>query len=173
MNEFNIGDRVVVNVGYDWFFRTGNVGTIVKVYKDIGGCIVEFDPGQPGVDYRYGVTSVGSWCVSLQHIEHIPESQENTPWYETEEGKEWLSKQCSVEEQFELEKQKMVHKIGDRYVNGDEEYILAQPTNHKVCLIDLTSGNRWDDPVKVVDLFAITEDEWNQICGGDEFVLVE
>lgn len=170
MNEFKdnhlkVGDRVIVMDESRDFYRPGPAGIIIRIYHD-GGCIVKLDPGQIEKRYCY---------VARKFLARI---EENVNWYETEEGKEWLSNQNGIEEQFVQEKQKRVPKmpkIGDRYVNGEEglEYILAAPTYDEVCLINLTSGDRWDDPVKVVDPFAITEDEWCQICAGDEFVLVE
>lgn len=174
MNEFKIGDRVITTDSDYGFFEAGNVGTIVA-FRDDGDYIVEFNPGQPGVDYDNGITSNGSWYVFPQNLEHIQESRENTPWYETEEGKEWLSKQSSIEEQFVQEKQKRMPKRGERYTynGGVSKYILTTPVHDKACLIELTTGNRWTDPVGVDDPFAITEDEWNRICSGDEFTLVE
>lgn len=174
MDKFKIGDRVVVTDNGYGFFAAGNTGTIIKFGND-GDCVVKFDTGQPGVNYADGITYDGSWDVRPHHLKHISESQENTPWYETEEGKEWLSSQDSIEEQFVQEKQKRMPKRGERYINVEtgSDYILAQSTYCKVFLIDLTNGNRWSDPVKVVDPFAITEDEWTLICADCEFTPVE
>lgn len=163
MNKFKIGDRVIVMNESRDFYRPGPAGIIIRIYHD-GGCIVKLDPGQIEKRYCY---------VARKFLARI---EENVNWYETKEGKEWLSKQDGIKEQFVQEKQKRIPrmpKIGDRYVNSDEEYILAQTGSHEVCLVNLASGNRWEDPVKVVDPFAITEDEWTLICVGDEFVLVE
>jgi hypothetical protein len=69
-------------------------------------------------------------------------------------------------------------RCGQRYRHGrpygqlskyNEEYILAcvgynkGGVGHKVALIGLRSGNRWCEPVAVLDYLHISEEEWSRI----------
>lgn len=66
-----------------------------------------------------------------------------------------------------------MYKIGMRFTVNDcnweprdterSTYILAQSDNNMVCLIDLSSGNRWVEPVYVKNVNNITEEEWKEI----------
>lgn len=61
------------------------------------------------------------------------------------------------------------YKIGQRFSDGIDTYILAQVGKRKVNLISL-DGNRYSDPpVKVIDLDNITQEEFNKISHGDKF----
>lgn len=74
-----------------------------------------------------------------------------------------------------------IYKIGQRFAyQDDDEYsdnywILAQAKGGEVCLISLSGGNRFLDPIPVKDCELITEDEFYQITGGaaSEFILQE
>ena len=64
------------------------------------------------------------------------------------------------------------YRIGDRFkcikqvlATSDEEYILAQVDFGRVCLIGLKCGNRKKDSVKVVDVYSITQIEFEEIGG--------
>lgn len=88
-------------------------------------------------------------------------------WWETKEGIQWLVSQPQLEEEFK-EATKKPRRIGDRFVNlggnfYQGEYILASVDCKRVALIGLQSGNRWSNPVKVSDVTAITESEWDEI----------
>ena len=58
-------------------------------------------------------------------------------------------------------------KVGYKYKNNfsDKEYILAQVTANSVCLVNLETGNRMNDPVRVNNINHITPQEWNKIGG--------
>tara|TARA_R110000868_G_scaffold351214_1_gene612506 strand:+ start:196 stop:573 length:378 start_codon:yes stop_codon:yes gene_type:complete len=77
-------------------------------------------------------------------------------------------------------KPEVFRKIGEYYMLGSDSYqfdsaghhidsnsyyILTQVDSAMVCLINIgdCGGNRFADPVKVKDVNAITEDEWNLI----------
>lgn len=45
--------------------------------------------------------------------------------------------------------------------------LLAQVDYGKLALINLSNGNRYVDPVKVKDLFSVSEKEWSKITGGN------
>lgn len=65
------------------------------------------------------------------------------------------------------------YKIGDRFKNEDDfEYILCRVTENQVCLISLDYGNRWVDPVEVVDSRLLTEEEFSLISRGGEFIKI-
>lgn len=103
----------------------------------------------------------------------VKSEQKTVPWYETEEGQEWLSNQPSIEEQFEASKNHNI-SIGQRYIFNDidcptlsTEYILANAGVNAIALINLSNGNRYADSVRVNRTFDISKDEWNKITGGD------
>lgn len=76
-------------------------------------------------------------------------------------------------------------KIGEYYMLGSDSasyhiglnsyYILTQVDSAMVCLINIgdsdgdCGGNRFADPVKVRDVNAITEDEWNLITNNIDY----
>lgn len=53
------------------------------------------------------------------------------------------------------------YHIGQYFLIDDEVYLLAQTGYSEVTLIGLTSANRLDDPIKVKDVYRITEKELN------------
>ena len=56
-------------------------------------------------------------------------------------------------------------KVGQRYMfDNVNEYILCQVSPRKMCLIDMNSGNRWNDPVKVENSSNISPEEFKEIC---------
>lgn len=64
-------------------------------------------------------------------------------------------------------------KIGQRYKDAsDYKYILAQTSEDRVCLINLSDGNRWNNPVHVKDVLNITSIEWKRITTEDKFELI-
>lgn len=58
------------------------------------------------------------------------------------------------------------HAIGNFYEIEDDLFVLSQIGYAKVCLISLTAGNRFTDPVAVSDSHNITEDEFYKISNG-------
>jgi hypothetical protein len=67
---------------------------------------------------------------------------------------------------------KNVHLVGNTYRdNSNEKFILAcVDTNHSMCLISLTSGNRFNNPVYTIDYQSPNEDEWAEITAGGNFI---
>lgn len=67
-----------------------------------------------------------------------------------------------------------LYMIGQTFKRGSnkEEYMLAQVAFSKCAMVSLRDGNRWEEGVEVDDVFAITEEEFNKICDGDKFELV-
>lgn len=54
-----------------------------------------------------------------------------------------------------------------------DEHILAQVMIHNmVCLISMSDGNRWTEPVHVENSHCISAKEWSEICHGNEFTKV-
>lgn len=49
--------------------------------------------------------------------------------------------------------------VGNVYIIGTIEYLLAQPSANHICLISLISGNRWRDPICVKDVSDISSAE--------------
>jgi hypothetical protein len=67
-----------------------------------------------------------------------------------------------------------IRKIGQKYhrQGGTGIYLLAQvDAGSRVALIGLAVGNRWNNPIEVVDPYKITEAEWNCITNRIRFVL--
>lgn len=57
--------------------------------------------------------------------------------------------------------QEREYQIGMRFTDGVTEYILSQVAPGQVALINLETGNRANDPVKVaVGAYAISHDEF-------------
>lgn len=52
-------------------------------------------------------------------------------------------------------------------------YILAQVGYAEVCLVSLKDGNRLKEPIRVVDISEITEEEMLDITGDSGYSLVE
>ncbi len=66
--------------------------------------------------------------------------------------------------------------IGDRFLqvwkHESSEYILAQVNPEMVCLICLTTGNRFNHPVRVNKVHYITEQEMYEITARKAFILI-
>lgn len=70
----------------------------------------------------------------------------------------------------------MAISIGQKYTGtnvGQHTYILAQVEANKVCLISLRSGNRWANPVEVMDVEEIRVKEWKEITIEGDFTRLE
>jgi hypothetical protein len=61
-------------------------------------------------------------------------------------------------------KPKIKYKIGYRFKDiYDHECMIVQVEPLMCCVIDLTVGNRYDQPIKVGDVNAITEAEFSRM----------
>lgn len=73
-------------------------------------------------------------------------------------------------------KNKIVHKIGNRYQesNDNETYLLVRTSKTDACLIDVDSGIRWRDayPCKFEGL-TVSQKEFDKIAGTGVFKLIE
>lgn len=162
MAKFKVGDRVLWVFGED-----SDTGTIVSQSREHSSLwLIRWDSNG---------RTLGASEENLSLIE-----EKNIPWYETEEGKQWLSEQMDVEEAFNKSQDSItcnpVYSIGQRFKVFYEEgrywdCILAQVFPFEVCLIDINSGNRIEDPLAVGDAFGVTTKEMKEISCGLEFVL--
>ncbi len=74
-------------------------------------------------------------------------------------------------------KSEKTYRVGDKFlIEGTVTYLLAQVGVKLVSLVDVESGNRWDDPpVEVKNTTKITEEEFKIVIGGgdvDEWFLL-
>lgn len=167
MAKFKVGDRVM------WVFEGDrDTGVVVRQSCEVPSCwLIKWDS-----DGR----TVPAFEENLSLLE-----ERNTPWYETEEGKQWLSEQMDVEEAFNKPQDSITcstkcsdptYSIGQRFKVFYEEgrywdCILAQVFPFEVCLIDINSGNRIEDPIRVKDIWNITTQEMKEMSIGCEVVL--
>lgn len=163
MAKFKVGDRVL------WVFGEGSdTGTIIKKNCEHSSLwLIRWDSNGRVLP------------ASEENLSLLKER--NTPWYETEEGKQWLSEQMDVEEAFNKSQEDTAHSvptysIGQRFKVFYEEgrywdCILAQVFPFEVCLIDINSGNRIEDPIRVKDIWNITTQEMKEMSIGCEVVL--
>lgn len=104
-----------------------------------------------------------------------------TKWWETEEGIEWLS-QGNANTAWENHlASKTTYHIGMKFIKGNpynsskQEYILAHVSARMVCLVGLQDGNCWSDPKKVADPYKITTEEFepmsSTVSDGYSFLL--
>jgi hypothetical protein len=61
--------------------------------------------------------------------------------------------------------------VSQKYVRYGVVYILSQVLESEVCLINLESGNRFNDPFKVKDIDDISIDEWMDIADRENVKL--
>ena len=69
----------------------------------------------------------------------------------------------------------MKYRIGQRFIHNGcgEEHILAQVDYGMCALIDLHTGNRISNPVKVVHAYFVTEEEFVKMCNDSIFTLTD
>lgn len=67
--------------------------------------------------------------------------------------------------ELEIDPSVCMYKIGDVFSANAHRYILAQVDYLQVALINLNTGNRQNDPVKVCNQTQITEAEFSEIAG--------
>lgn len=166
MAKFKAGDRVrVVYVEDTDSYSVGDEGKVVEV-NSLGVVLIEFVGGWD------------DWAIEKQ-LELISEDIQN--WWETPEGIEWLSAQQDVEEQFlksQEKKEEKTYHVGQRFwvtpLGGGVGWycLLAQVQPSTVCFINLESGNRIDEPVRVLDSYKISEDEMKMIAEDCSFHLL-
>jgi len=76
-------------------------------------------------------------------------------------------------------KNNTTHKIGNMYLEKTKEevYILCSGTTNGMSMISLQDGFRFGEPYPVVDIHAITQEEFDiiteQINDTDDFILVK
>lgn len=164
MSKFKVGDKVrVVRADDTDTYSAGDVGKVVNANF----------PRVLRVEFE---NNLSEYAVEEQ-LELVSEDIQN--WWETPEGIEWLSTQQDVEEQFlksQEKREERTYQAGQRFLVTcyDTEYncILAQVSPGEVCLINLESGNRINEPVRVFDAQKITEDEMKMISEGCSFQLL-
>ena len=68
----------------------------------------------------------------------------------------------------QLYPKQVTHRVGNVYDIGGYWYLLTQSDNwNLIVLAGLNNfSNRWENPVKVNDLFFITEDEFSRISNN-------
>lgn len=83
------------------------------------------------------------------------------------------------EMEVKLKEEEVTYSQGDIFEMAGEQYILAQVDCSKMALITIQGrdlGNRWCKPVTVGKTYAVTLNEFDQICGReevDEFKLIK
>ena len=73
------------------------------------------------------------------------------------------------------EEPKITYSTGQRFndISDGGDYILAHCGDKCVALINLRNGNLYSDKIMVNSLSRITEEEFEEICGGDDFKLIK
>jgi hypothetical protein len=75
----------------------------------------------------------------------------------------------------EVKEKKTLYKIGDRIICewNKSEYIIACIGTGKCCLIRLDRGTRLNNPIKVKNVYTITQKELNSMSTGFKLTLKE
>jgi hypothetical protein len=70
---------------------------------------------------------------------------------------------------------KVAHKLGKHYVHGilHEDYVLTQTSPGQMALIGIDSGNRYNNPIQVKNVFDVTIEEFGDISRGGIFTRAE
>ena len=94
---------------------------------------------------------------------------------QAEKDREAIDKNINELKQ-EIERSKKTYSVGQRIMiqafdSTFVEYIVAQISSKLVAAISLDSGNRWRNPMAVVNAYKITEDEMNIMIGCNKFYL--
>ncbi|KKN72270.1 hypothetical protein LCGC14_0412210 [marine sediment metagenome] len=66
-----------------------------------------------------------------------------------------------------------VHRLGDRYTDEGEEYILAQVAPDNCCLISLKDGQPRRPLIEVGNAYKVTQSELQLMTGGWEFTKID
>lgn len=65
-------------------------------------------------------------------------------------------------------------QMGQRFRHPDgDEYLLAQPDAFHLTLVALSDGNRFREPVKVMNHRNVSADEWLKIAGDAEWTEIQ
>lgn len=59
----------------------------------------------------------------------------------------------------------MIHTIGTRYRIDGNTYLLSQIEPNKVCMIQLSTGNRLSDPIFIDNIRLITNKDIKEMIG--------
>lgn len=70
-------------------------------------------------------------------------------------------------------KKEVFYHIGQKFVRDNNKYILTEVSLHEVQMINLRGTSLWASRMKVKNSGNITETEFEQICGGCTFTLIE
>ena len=63
-------------------------------------------------------------------------------------------------------------KTGAKFIFALVGVVNGKNINGLACLVGLSHGNRWVDPIEIVDINGATEEEWINIVGGAKFTKV-
>ena len=66
----------------------------------------------------------------------------------------------------------IVHKVGNRYTNGHDTYILAAAAFREVHLVNIRTGWTFGTPQKVGDWDNLSNEDWDKV-GGEDFKLIK
>lgn len=70
-----------------------------------------------------------------------------------------------------LLKVKKTYEIGQKFtltrIGANEEYMIVEPLVGYACIINMQTGVRWTDMRSVKNVWAITEDEFRALTGGE------
>lgn len=62
------------------------------------------------------------------------------------------------------------YKRGDRFFNSiGSEFMLCQVNARSYCLVNLSNGNRYTEPIEVLELGVVSRNEMLKICGKSTF----
>ena len=101
--------------------------------------------------YEWGFSEKDKWGFS---------EKDKGDWVKYEDIKQYLPKTYRIGQLFKS--------------NGDESiWRLRSSGNHYVFLAEVGSYALWRPAVKVIDLYHISEEEFNQVCCLDDFELIE
>ncbi len=70
-------------------------------------------------------------------------------------------------------KKEKTYSIGDWFMGKDGEHLLVQVSYGRVCLIEVSNGNRRNDPIEVDVVDKITQKEFDEICGDYKYTRIE
>ncbi len=77
---------------------------------------------------------------------------------------------CGVKEK---KKKEETYSVGEWFESNANRHLLAQVAYGKVCLIELSSGNRRNNPIEVDIIHEITQEEFDRICGDHKYTRIE
>ena len=72
-----------------------------------------------------------------------------------------------------IKKKPVFYSIGQRFHIDGGRYLLAMPARDRVCLVNLCSGNRFEELIYVKDYDNITKHEMKAITSECDFKLIK